>query len=57
VALQGAIPKMIGERDTAIGAFEGMTTIWTKDEISKSSTIEEEQTLFLIRDILLKSPS
>jgi hypothetical protein len=57
VALQGAIPKMIGERDTAIGAFKSVAAFRAEDEIGKSPSIEEEQTLFLIRDILLKSPS
>jgi hypothetical protein len=56
MALQGTIPKMISERDTAIGAFKGVAAFRTKDEIGKPPSIEEEQTLFLVRDIFLKSP-
>ena len=57
MALERTISKMVGEGDTAVGTFEGETTVWTEDKIGKAPSIEEEQALFLIFDILLKSCS
>jgi hypothetical protein len=45
---------VIGERDTAVGTFEGEAAIRTEDKIGKPPSIEKEQALFLIFDILLK---
>jgi hypothetical protein len=55
MTLERPIPKMIGERYTAVRTLKGVTTIRTEDKIGKPSTIEKEQTLFFIFDIFLKS--
>jgi hypothetical protein len=54
VALERAIPKMVGQGDTAVGTFEGKAAIRTENKIGKPSSIEEEEALLPLSEILLK---
>jgi hypothetical protein len=42
MALEGTIPKMMGERHAAVRTLEGMTAIRAEDEIGKPSAIQKE---------------
>ena len=57
MALERTIPEMVGERYTTVGTFKGEATIRAEDKMGESPSIEEEQALFLIFDILLKCRS
>jgi hypothetical protein len=48
------ISEMIGEGDAAVRTLEGEAAIWAEDEISKPSSVEEEQALLLIFYIFSK---
>jgi len=42
MASEGTVPEMVGERHTAVRAFEGETAIRAEDKIGKPSAIEKE---------------
>jgi hypothetical protein len=54
MALQRTILQVVGEGHTAVGAFEGETTIRTENKIRKPSSIEKEEALLFLFDIFLQ---
>ncbi len=52
MALERTIPEMVGEGDAAVRALECEPTVRAEDEIGKSPSVEKEETLFLVLNIL-----
>ena len=48
------IPEVVSEGNAAVRTFEGETAIRTQNEIGISSSIEKEETLFLVFNIFLE---
>jgi hypothetical protein len=54
VALKRTVSQMKGESHAAVRTLKGESTIRTEDKIGKAPSVEKEQALFFLSDILLE---